>query len=248
MRTETILPLEMRDVCLTLGGAALIHRVSFTLRAGPRTIILGPNGSGKSLLLRLCHGLLKPSAGTVLWHGGGGKTASQYQAMVFQRPVMLRRSVTANVAYALALHDAPKEKRGAVIAEALALTGLNAIADRPARVLSFGEQQKLALARAWVLRPQVLFLDEPTASLDPAATHAVEKIIEAIHARGCKIIMTTHDLGQAKRLADEVLFFNQGRLIEQTRADAFFEKPQSVPAQAFLRGELLWNETEKTVP
>jgi tungstate transport system ATP-binding protein len=244
MAPASILPLELRGVCLSIGTAELIREVSSTLQAGPKTVILGPNGAGKSLLLRLCHGLLTPSAGTVHWHGAGKTNAARHQAMVFQRPVMLRRSVAANIAYALALHGTPKPARAGLIAEALAMTGLAAIAERPARVLSAGEQQKLALARAWVLRPQALFLDEPTASLDPAATHAVEEIIKKIHARGCKIIMTTHDLGQAKRLADEVLFFHQGRLIEQTHADSFFEKPDTAHAQAFLRGELLWHDAE----
>ncbi|MBT6406616.1 MAG: ATP-binding cassette domain-containing protein, partial [Rhodospirillaceae bacterium] len=162
------------------------------------------------------------------------------QAMVFQRPVMLRRSVSANVEYALGLRGVSKNARQAQIDEVLSRTGLQRFARTPARVLSFGEQQKLALARAWALNPQVLFLDEPTASLDPAGTRAVEQIIAAIQSGGTKIIMTTHDLGQARRLGDEILFLHQGKLIEKTEAQSFFERPASNLGQAFLNGDLLW--------
>ena len=148
--------------------------------AGPRTAIIGPNGAGKSLLLRLCHGLLKPSAGTITWRAGEVEVRAA-QAMVFQRPVMLRRTAAANVDYALSLRNLPKKERQNRTRDALARVGLKRLKDSPARVLSFGEQQKLALARAWALKPEVLFLDEPTASLDPAATHDVEEIIQAIH-------------------------------------------------------------------
>ncbi len=237
---RSVLPLQVDGLCFSVAGTLLIDHLSFVLEAGPRTIILGPNGAGKSLLLRLCHGLITPGAGRVSWNGVNGGTARRAQAMVFQRPVMLRRSVAANVDYALALRGIPRTERRDRVDEALARTGLKDFARRQARVLSFGEQQKLALARAWAMEPQVLFLDEPTASLDPAATRAVEAIIAAIHATGTKIIMTTHDLGQARRLGDEILFLNKGRLIEKTPAASFFDMPDSEEAAAFLRGELLW--------
>ena len=160
--------------------------------------------------------------------------------MVFQRPVMLRRSAFANLTHALG----PRERAawrapGQGTREALDRFGLADMARRPARVLSGGEQQRLAMARAWALDPEVLFLDEPTSSLDPAATRAVEEMIEAFHADGMTIVMTTHDLGQARRLADEVLFLHHGRLLEQTPADEFFERPRSEAARAFIKGELL---------
>ena len=192
------------------------------------------------MFLRLCHGLLKPTTGRVRWLGAGDGDPSRAQAMVFQRPVMLRRSVAANVAYALKLKGVPQSERPAIIDDVLGYTGLRRLADQPARVLSAGEQQKLALARAWALRPEVLFLDEPTASLDPAATHAVEEIINAIHGQGTRNNMTTHDLDQARRLADEVMFLNRGRLLEKAPADRFFKQPENDLAQAFLKGELLW--------
>ena len=240
MSDPTILPLALNDVSFEVGGKHLIKDFTCTFKAGPRTVILGPNGAGKSLLLRLCHGLLQPSAGTVAWLGKGRAEARRRQAMVFQRPVMLRRSVSANVDYALKLKGLARDGRRAATADVLGRTGLSRLAEQPARILSIGEQQRLALARAWALAPEVLFLDEPTASLDPSATHAVEKIITAIHAAGTRIIMTTHDLGQAKRMADEVLFLHRGRLVEHAPNKRFFAAPENDLTQAFVNGELLW--------
>ena len=238
----SILPLRLESLAFVAGGRRLIDGITATLGTGPRTLILGPNGAGKSLFLRLCHGLLAPSEGRVLWGGRAlGETwVRRRQAMVFQHPVVLRRSVRANVAYGLALAGVARRERHLRVDEALAQVGLAALADRPAHVLSGGERQRLALARAWALHPEVLFLDEPTASLDPAATRAVEEAIAAFHATGTKIVMTTHDLGQARRLADEVLFLYQGRLLEQSPARQFFEHPSSPEARAYVAGELLW--------
>jgi len=154
--------------------------------------------------------------------------------------VLLRRSTAANITYVLRLQGIPRRQRRAIMTEMLEQAGLLALATRPARVLSGGEQQRLALVRAWALRPQVLFLDEPTANLDPAATRAVEVLLEHIHHTGTKIIMTTHDLGQARRLADEVLFLHHGRLVEYAPGPVFFSDPQSKEAAAFLEGKLLW--------
>ncbi|MEX0694194.1 MAG: ATP-binding cassette domain-containing protein [Rhodospirillales bacterium] len=237
--SAAILPLALSAVSYEAGGQRLISDISFTLKAGPRTVIMGPNGAGKSLLLRLCHGLLTPTAGTVRWQGPAAHPA-RHQAMVFQRPVLMRRTVAANIAYALKLRSVPRARRARIIENALSRTGLARFADKPARLLSGGEQQKLALARAWATRPEVLFLDEPTASLDPAATHAVESIIQTMHDEGTHIIMVTHDIGQAKRLADEVLFLHKGHLMEHTAADTFFSAPESGEAAAFLKGELRW--------
>ncbi|MDA0675187.1 MAG: ATP-binding cassette domain-containing protein, partial [Proteobacteria bacterium] len=164
--TQKILPLELRGVGYAAGGRGLIEDVSFTVDGGPLTVVLGPNGAGKSLLLRLCNGLLRPTSGSIRWHGSQAANARLHQGMVFQRPLMLRRSVAANVNYALKLRAFAKAEREARISEALGLLGLEGEARRSARLLSFGQQQKLALARAWAQRPEVLFLDEPTASLD----------------------------------------------------------------------------------
>ncbi len=235
--SASILPGRLAGLCYEAGGRRLIDGLDLALEAGPRTVILGPNGAGKSLTLRLAHGLIAPSAGRVVWQG---RHAARRQAMVFQRPVMLRRSAAANVDYALALGRVRRAARAGRRDAVLARTGLAALARQPARLLSVGEQQRLALARAWVLEPEVLFLDEPTASLDPAATRAVEEIVNAIHAAGTKIVMTTHDLGQARRLADEVVFLHRGRLIERAPAEDFFSAPASPEARAFLAGDLLW--------
>lgn len=238
-QSTAILPLSLNAVSYEAGGQHLINGITFTLNAGPRTVVMGPNGAGKSLLLRLCHGLIVPTAGSVQWQGRAVHSA-RHQAMVFQRPVLMRRTVAANVAYALKLRSVARTERAPIIENVLSRTGLARFADRPARLLSGGEQQKLALARAWATRPEVLFLDEPTASLDPAATHAVESIIQTMHDEGTRIIMVTHDIGQARRLADEVLFLHKGQLMEHTAADTFFNAPESGEAAAFLKGELRW--------
>jgi tungstate transport system ATP-binding protein len=233
------LRLTLEEVSFEVGGKKLIDRLSLTLEEGPPTVVMGPNGAGKSLLLRLCHGLLRPTSGRIIWNVGMSSDVRRAQAMVFQRPVMLRRSVAANVDYALRVSGMRERKaRRERVAWALEQAGLAALAGRSARVLSGGEQQRLALARAWALQPQVLFLDEPAANLDPAATRACEDMIHTIDTAGTKIVMTTHDLGQARRLASEVLFLHQGRLTEQTAACIFFKEPRSEPAEAFLKGEL----------
>ena len=237
---SAILPLRMTDVSFAAGGRTIIDRVSFDLSAGPSTIVLGANGAGKSVLMRLMHGLLAPSAGKVEWLGDNASRARRLQAMVFQRPVMLRRSVLANITYALALADVPARDLDRLAFEALEEVGLATLATRPARVLSGGEQQRLALARAWALHPEVLFLDEPTASLDPAATREIETIIKAFDASGTKIILVTHSLGQARRVGDEVLFVHEGCVAEPTPIDRFFSQPASAEAVAFIKGETPW--------
>ena len=233
-----ILPLTLQDVSYSSGGQPIIGGVSLRIEAGPSTILLGANGAGKSVLMRLMHGLLQPTAGAVRW--SEPDVARRRQAMVFQRPVMLRRSALANVTYALALAGIPAAEGEAQALAALDEVGLRHLAARPARVLSGGEQQRLALARAWALHPEVLFLDEPTANLDPAATRDIEAVIRAFDAAGTKIVMATHNLGQARRLGDEVLFLHEGRLAEQAPVERFFRSPASPEAAAFIKGELPW--------
>ncbi|MDX1540373.1 MAG: ATP-binding cassette domain-containing protein [Geminicoccaceae bacterium] len=235
-----LLPLTVADASFEVGGTRLIDRVSFRLEAGRTTIILGPNGAGKSLLLRLCFGLLQPTAGRIVWADDDPGRLRRRLAIVFQRPVLLRRSVEANVDYALKVQGLARAERRERVAEALEEVGLGPLARRSARVLSGGEQQRLQLARAWAQRPGVLFLDEPTAHLDPAATQAVEATVAALRDRGVEIVMTTHDLGQARRLADDVLFMHRGRLLEQAPAERFFHAPACAEAAAFIKGDLLW--------
>ena len=235
----TILPLQLSGLSYVAGGRALIDAVDLAIGAGAPTVILGPNGAGKSLLLRLCHGLLAPAAGTVCWLGPDAQDAPRRQAMVFQRPVLLRRTVAANLDYVLTLRGLKRSRRSERIAILLAEAGLSGLAGRLAPLLSGGEQQKLALARAWAVEPEVLFLDEPTASLDPGATLAVEALIRRIAAGGTKIVMTTHDMGQARRIADEIIFLHRGRMLEQGQAAAFFAQPETDTAARFLAGQLV---------
>jgi tungstate transport system ATP-binding protein len=241
--TDSILPLALRDMTFQARGQTLLRRISVELQAGAPTVVLGPNGAGKSLLLRIAHGLLQPTRGEVCFAGGALPTdpaVRRRQAMVFERPVLLRRSAARNISYALSVAGVPRAERAGRVAEVLARTGLKALAHRNARVLSAGEKQRLALARAWALRPELLFLDEPTAALDPSATAAIEALIGAIAAAGTKIVMTTHDLAQARRLAGEVIFLQHGTLVERASSESFFEAPRSDAARSFLQGELVW--------
>jgi len=235
----SLLPLELRDVSFVARGRTILDRVSLRLDAGMRTFVLGPNGAGKSVLLRVMHGLIAPTSGDVRWSADEAPGAPRRQAMVFQRPVMFRRSALGNLRLALAIAGVPASERERRARAALERVGLVSISHQPARVLSGGEQQRLALARAWALDPAVLFLDEPTASLDPAATRAVERIVGEIHARGTTIVMSTHNLAQAKRLADDVVFVHQGRIAERALAGEFFRQPASAEARDFIEGERL---------
>lgn len=232
-----ILPLRLEEVSYCAGARSIIRELSLELEAGPSTIILGANGAGKSVLMRLMHGLLEPTRGRVAWGDREPARVRRLQAMVFQRPVLLRRSVLENVRYALRVTGAGDQGRAM---EALAEVGLRQVAGQAARTLSGGEQQRLALARAWALHPEVLFLDEPTANLDPGAARGIEAIIRAFDAAGTKIVMSTHNLGQARRLGDEVLFLHEGRLVERAPVERFFHAPASPEADAFIKGELPW--------
>ena len=238
--SASILPLALENVSYASNGQPIISSVSLAIVAGPSTIILGANGAGKSVLMRLMHGLLAPASGTVSWREKDMGRVRRLQAMVFQRPVMLRRSALANVVYALAVAGVPAGEREAQALAALDEVGLRHLAHRPARVLSGGEQQRLALARAWALHPEVLFLDEPTANLDPGAVREIETVIKAFDAAGTKIVMATHNLGQARRLGDEVIYLQAGRVMERAPIEQFFARPATAEAAAFMKGELPW--------
>jgi tungstate transport system ATP-binding protein len=233
---DDILPLVLDDVHLALGGQPILQGISAAIGRGTRTLILGANGAGKSMLLRVCHGLVAPTSGRVRWASGAARPAQQ--AMVFQRPVMLRRSVLANVGYGLKLAGVDAQDRARRAQQVLERVDLGAIASRSARVLSGGEQQRVALARAWALAPSILFLDEPTASLDPTAARNVEAIVQAIHDAGTKIVMTTHNLAMARRFADAILLLHEGRLVESGPAAPFFSRPRTAIGRAFIEGEL----------
>ncbi len=238
-RAATILPLAFASVGFSVGERALLEAVEFRCESGGISVLLGPNGAGKSLVLRLASGLLAATRGSVRWLGASTSAAVNAYAIVLQRPVLLRRSVAANVGYPLALRGIPRAERRVRVARALDATRLTAHAGRPARTLSVGEQQRVAVACAWAQEPEVLLLDEPAAALDPSATRELERAICAMRDEGRKVVMTTHDLAQARRLASEVLFLHGGRLLEQTPAAEFFAEPRSETARRFLAGELL---------
>jgi tungstate transport system ATP-binding protein len=232
-----MLPVVTKGLTLAIAGKALVDSVDLSLPGSTVTMVMGPNGAGKSLLLRLLHGMLQPTGGSVLWGGQPlSKELRKRQAMVFQRPVLLRRSVAANIDFVLKLGGKIEPERRD---EILDHVGLLDHARQPARLLSGGEQQRLALARALALEPEVLFLDEPTASLDPASVLMIEQIVLGAHRRGTKIIFISHDIGQAKRLGDEIVFLHNGRLAEHTPAGRFFANPSSEAAQAYLEGRIV---------
>jgi tungstate transport system ATP-binding protein len=232
------LPLLLDDVSVCVRDVALVRHMSLHIGAGAPTVLIGPNGAGKSTLIRLAMGLVAPTSGRITW-GGRADTDGRRRAMVFQRPVMLRRSAADNMAYALKSGGTPRNAWFQRITELMNQVGLAHVADRPARRLSGGEQQRLALARALARDPEILFLDEPTASLDPAATKAVEDIVRAVAQSGVKVVMATHDLGQARRLAGDVVFLLRGSVHERAASDKFFAYPATPEAAAFIRGDLV---------
>ena len=231
------LPIQFERASVHAGAVTILDRIELTVAAGVPTVLIGPNGSGKTTLLRLAMGMVAPSRGRVSW--GGAESPPTRRAFMFQRPVMLRRSTIGNLRYALGAAGVSRTARDARATELLSLVGLSTLGARPARRLSSGEQQRLALARALAREPAVLFLDEPSASLDPAATKAVEDVIRAITARSIKVVIATHDLGQARRLAGEVVLLHRGRVIESAPAEQFFSNPKTIEARRFVAGELL---------
>lgn len=232
------LPIVLTDLAVIRGGTPMLSHVNLTIRAGAPTVVIGPNGSGKTTLLRTAMGLVRPSAGVITW-GGHAESPPVRRALVFQRPVMLRRSVADNLRFALATAGVPRSRRVHRVAELLGMVGLDGFEDRPARRLSGGERQRLALARALARDPHVLLLDEPTASLDPAATQAIEDLVRGVSARGVKIVMTTHDLGEASRVAGDVVLMHRGTVVESGSARTVLEHPVTEEARRFIAGQLL---------
>lgn len=220
--------LVLQQASAVLAGRPVLFDLNLALAHQPVTTVLGANGAGKSVLLRVLHGLLPLAQGRLLW------PRTFRQAMVFQRPALLRRSVRSNLEWA-----AQAARVSAVDADqVLARVGLLEQANRPARLLSGGEQQRLALARAWLLRPELLFLDEPCASVDPASMARIEQCLRDMTKEGVTLVMSTHLLGQARRLSDQILFIHEGRVTELTPAETFFTQPRSNEARQFLEQAL----------
>lgn len=239
MQPASYLPLRIRQLSVSRQGKPLLDNVDATIESAEITIILGPNGAGKSLLLRIAHGLELPDDGSVKWNQHIPQTQEPWRTFVFQKPVFLQRSVRANLEYVLSLHKIAKAQYNPLIYEALQHTGLAHLAAQSARTLSGGEQQRLNIARAWILKPKVMLLDEPTAELDPSGLAAIEMLIKTIAQQDTKVIMTTHSLDQAKRLAHDILFLHQGVLIEHTPATMYFSRPKTSLAEDFIAGRLL---------
>lgn len=235
---SSVLPLTVQDVSVRRRGKRLIGPIDLTLGATGFTILLGPNGSGKTTLLKALHGLERLSGGGIRWNIPEGD-ARKAQAFVFQSPIMLRRSVAANLEFPLMINGLSKPIRREKVAHWAGRIGLAEALERRATLLSGGEKQKLALARALICDPQVLFLDEPCANLDGRATREIEAMLTQANRDGTRIIMATHDMGQARRLASEVLFLLNGKIHETGVASATFDAPQTSEFKAFLRGDIL---------
>jgi tungstate transport system ATP-binding protein len=240
-RVETgagLWPLALDAVTLEVGGRRLLDGLSLALAPGGVAALMGPNGAGKSLTLRVIAGLIRPSGGAIRWGSHAGPPPGRV-ALVFQRPVLLRRSVAGDLDHALAVAGHGRAARARRRDALLDLAGLSHLADRPARALSGGEAQRLALVRALAAGPDLLLLDEPTASLDPGATAAIEALIARVAAEGATVLIATHDGGQARRLADRILFLAAGRVVEDAPAAQLLEAPRSPQAQAYLAGRLV---------
>lgn len=238
--TQTLVTL--RHAGVRFGEVTALHGIDLALNRGDRLALVGANGSGKTTLLRLLHGLVVPSEGQCQQHALLPEARPAVGAMLFQRPFLLRLSARRNVSLGLWLRGLPRTQRAEATERALRRVGLASLASRPARELSGGQQQRLALARAWALKPDILFLDEPTASLDPSAKREVEQLIEDFADEGMTVVLATHNLGQAKRLARRVAYLDAGRLLVERPVDEFFNNDDTLPAEAlqFLKGEMVW--------
>lgn len=230
-----LLPLEVRALHLRCGETAVLDGVDLDLGASGCTVVMGPNGAGKSLLLKLLHGLMRPSSGRISWAGQRPEAVTTRQALVFQKPVLLRRTVAANIDFVLRSRKADRGRGARLLADA----GLAHKAGQPARRLSGGEAQRLALARALATEPEVLFLDEPTASLDPASVLAIERIVAQARDSGVRVVLVTHDIGQARRMADDVVFLHRGRVADHATAADFFAEPRCQAARDYLNGDVV---------
>ena len=236
-RPRDMLPIVCKNLGLVAGEKNIISDLSITITSPGITVIMGPNGSGKSVFINLLHGLIIPSKGVIHFKNRPiDKQIRRRQAMVFQSPTILRRSVISNMMFVDSIESPLGIERCYKI---LKMLDLEELSEKPAKLLSSGEKQRLALARAIVLRPEILFLDEPTANLDPMSIAKIEEIVKNASLSGVKIIFITHDIGQAKRLSDDIVFIHKGKLAEYTKKDIFFKSPKSREANSYLEGRIV---------
>ncbi|MEM1362945.1 MAG: ATP-binding cassette domain-containing protein [Pseudomonadota bacterium] len=233
-----LFPLTVRGAKTSRRGKTLVGPIDLDLDGTGATVVVGPNGAGKTTLLRLLHGTARLTSGEIRWACSTEK-AREHQAFVFQTPIMLRRTVEANLAYPLAMRGLRRAEVRARARDWAARVGLAEMYDRQAPVLSGGEKHKLALARAMITEPKLVFLDEPCAALDGRAIREIEALLLTAKAAGTRMILSTHDMGQARRLADRVVFLLGGKVHEDGPAEQFFAGPKTPEAQAFLRGDIV---------
>jgi len=232
-----LFPIKIEKLNYSSGNNQIITNANITIQSKGITVIMGPNGSGKSVLVRLLHGLLTPTTGYISYNNNSlDKSIRRRQAMVFQNPTLLRRTVLSNIAFADSINGKTDLAHCKIL---LNLLGLKSFQSYPAQLLSAGEKQRLALARALVLKPYILFLDEPTANLDPASIQLIEEIVQNANKSGVKIVFITHDIGQAKRIADDIIFLNKGEILEYTETNLFFQTPQTKETAAYLDGNII---------
>ncbi|MCF6273539.1 MAG: ATP-binding cassette domain-containing protein [Rhodobacteraceae bacterium] len=234
----SILPLEMKAATASMRGKKLVGPVNFTLETKGFTIVVGPNGAGKTTFLRLMHGLQRCAGGQMNWAVPADE-AQQKQAFVFQSPIMMRRSVVDSLAYPLRLRGVGKAEARTQARECAARFGIGPLLESWAPMLSGGEKQKLSLARALIIKPEVLFLDEPCANIDGRATREIETLLKTAQAAGTRIVMSTHDMGQARRLGEDIVFMLKGMVHEHSPAEMFFSTPLTAEAKAFTNGDIV---------
>ena len=230
-------PIQFKDLSVILGQKIILDKINCKIKSNSITAVLGPNGAGKSIFLQTINGLFSVQSGRLTFNLMEiNQEIRKQQAMVFQNPVLLRRTVIANLQFISNLHNKESNR---LLKKILSKVGLEGYEKKPARLLSGGEKQRLSMARALIINPNLLLLDEPTANLDPYSLNLIEDLVLEENSIGKTIIFTTHDMSQAKRLATDVIFLNKGKVLEQTISKTFFKSPKTLEAQKYINGEIL---------
>ena len=230
-------PIQFVDLSVVLGQKLILDKINCKIKSNSITAVLGPNGAGKSIFLQTINGLVFIQSGRLTFNSmQNNQKIREQQAMVFQTPVLLRRTVMANMQFVSNLRN---KKSNQLLKNLLDKVGLEGYEEKPARLLSGGEKQRLSMARALIVNPSLLLLDEPTANLDPYSLNLIEDLVLEENSIGKTVIFTTHDMSQAKRLATDVIFLNKGKVLEQTVSKTFFKKPKTFEAQKYINGEIL---------